>query len=166
MKNKILKIVIIISIIVIIIDQGTKLIITKFDGFGNEAFGIVVTENTGMAFGFNDGNVKNIVLTIFVLGLLISFLKNQKEQLDTKTTIAISLAVGGGFSNLIDRFFRGGVLDFISILKFPKFNVADICICTAWILIVIFLIFYSSKKDTKNTSITEELEKDNKEEKK
>ena len=76
--------------------------------------------------------------------------------MDTKTTITVSMAIGGGFSNLIDRIFRGGVLDFISIWKFPKFNIADICVCMAWLLIVIFLVVYSNKKDNAKEVNSEE----------
>ena len=148
MNNKIIKIVLIVCLIVITFDQGTKFLVLQYakNGLGTEYFGVDILENTGMAFGFNNGNNKNIVLTIFVLVLIISFLKNQTNQLDTKTTIAISLALGGGISNLIDRIFRGGVLDFIKIWNFPRFNIADICVCTAWVLIVIFLVIYTKSK--------------------
>ncbi len=61
--------------------------------------------------------------------------------------MAISLALGGGISNIIDRVFRGGVLDFIKVLFIPNFNIADLCICTGWILIVIFLIIYTKKEE-------------------
>lgn len=147
MNNKIIKIVFIVCLIVIIIDQGTKfwVIQSAQKRVGTENFGLEITENTGMAFGFNSGNNKNIVLTIFVLVIIISFLRNQRNQLDTKTIIAVSLALGGGISNLIDRIFRGGVLDFIKIWNFPRFNIADICVCTAWVLLVIFLIIYTKK---------------------
>lgn len=152
MKSKIIKIALIVCFIVIMVDQGTKFIVTNFNIEGFE-----ITENTGMAFGFNEGNTKNIFLTLFVLAIIISFLKNQKNELDTKTVIAISLALGGGFSNLIDRIFRGGVLDFIKIWKFPTFNIADFCICLAWILIIIFLIIYTNKKDVIKGVDIEEL---------
>ena len=156
-KNKIIKIVLIVCIIVVLIDQTTKVLANKFMSDS-------IVKNTGMAFGFNDGNVKNIILTIFVLGILISFLKNQKNEIDTKTTIAVSLAIGGGFSNLLDRIFRGGVVDFIGIWKIPKFNIADCCICMAWGLLIVFLIIYSNKKDVIKSM--EELKNKNKEDNK
>lgn len=158
-KNKIIKIVVIVCLIVILLDQGTKFLATKF-------LSDKVVQNTGMAFGFNDGNAKNIILTIFVLIILISFLKNQRNELDTKTIIALSLALGGGVSNLLDRIFRGGVLDFIGIWKFPKFNIADICICLAWGLLIIFLIIYSNKKDIVESVSLEELKISDKKDKK
>ena len=168
MKNKIVKIAVIVCLIIVIIDQGSKFLVTKYayEGMGTENFRFEITENTGMAFGFHDGNAKNIVLTCLVLFMIISFLKNQKNELDTKTIIAVSLALGGGISNLIDRIFRGGVLDFIKIWKFPNFNIADICVCTAWVLLVIFLIIYTNKKDVVKGADLEELKVKEKEDKK
>lgn len=148
-KKKLLKIVVTICIVVIIIDQLSKFLITKYlpKGVGNEQFAIQVVENTGMAFGFNSGNIKNCILSIFVIFIIISFMRNQREQLDTKVTVAVSLVLGGGISNVIDRLFRGGVLDFIKILFIPNFNIADLCICTGWLLVVIFLVIYTKKEE-------------------
>lgn len=145
--SKMLKIAIILCIIIIVIDQLSKILIANFipETVGNECFSIEITKNTGMAFGFNSGNTKNIFLSIFVIFILITFIKNQKTQIDTKTLVAISMVIGGGISNIIDRIFRGGVFDFIKILFIPNFNIADLCICTGWLLLVIFLIIYTRK---------------------
>lgn len=151
--KKVLKIVITVCIIIIAIDQLSKFLITQFipSTVGNEYFGIEITENTGMAFGFNSGNTKNIFLSLIVIFIIISFIRNQKEQLEPKVLVAISMALGGGISNIIDRIFRGGVLDFIKILFIPNFNIADLCICIGWILIVVFLIIYTKKEDVLKT---------------
>lgn len=148
-KNKILKIVIIVVLLVTIVDQLSKFLITRYvtEKIGTEHFAIEIVENTGMAFGFASGNIKNIILSIFIIFILISFIKNQINEIDSKTAIAISLVLGGGISNLIDRFFRGGILDFIKILFIPNFNIADVCICTGWVLLVIFLVLYTQKED-------------------
>lgn len=148
MKNKIVKILVIIVAILIIIDQTSKILVTNLlsETIGNGYFKIELAKNTGMAFGFNEGNIKNIILTIIVLLIVINFIKNQLERIDKKTAVALSLVLAGGISNLIDRFFCGAVIDFIRIYKFPNFNIADMYVIIGWILLVIFLIDFSRKK--------------------
>lgn len=147
--KKILTIVVTFCIVIIAIDQLSKYLVTKnvTEKIGNDYFAIEITENTGMAFGFNSGNTKNIFLSLIVIFIIISFIRNQRELIGTKELMAISLALAGGISNIIDRVFRGGVLDFIKVLFIPNFNIADLCICTGWILIVIFLIIYTKKEE-------------------
>lgn len=147
--KKILKIIIIIVLSIIIVDQLSKFLITQYipERIGTEQFAIEIVKNTGMAFGFSSGNMKNIVLSIFVIIIIISFIKNQINAIDTKTAIAVSMVLGGGISNLIDRIFRGGILDFIKILFIPNFNLADLCVCIGWVLIVVFLIIYTRKEE-------------------
>lgn len=146
MKKKI-RVMIILLISIVIIDQISKILIINFlkEPIGNDYLKLEIVNNTGMAFGFNSGNTKNIFLTIFVLAIVLTFVKNQIERIDMKTTVVIGMVLGGAVSNLIDRIFREGIIDFIKIYKIPTFNVADIAIVVGWILIIIFLIDYSRK---------------------
>lgn len=147
MKNKIIRIIVIIVAIIVLIDQMSKLIITNlFTGtVGTEYLKIEIINNTGLAFGFNDGNAKNAVIMVFVFVLIIRFIKEQLDRIDKKTAVSIGLVLGGGISNFFDRIFRGGVLDFIKIYKFPIFNIADVIVIIGWLLLVIFLIDFSRK---------------------
>ena len=145
-KNKIL---IILSVVLIIIDQLSKVLVSIYlkSPIGNDFLKLEATTNTGIAFGLNDSsNIANIVVIFVVLGLIISFIKRQNDKIDNKTMVALSLMVSGGISNLIDRFIRGGVLDFIKIYKFPIFNIADISVVIGWILLIVFILIYSNKK--------------------
>lgn len=152
MKNKVIKIIVILAIVLIIIDQTSKILINKYvtSPIGNEYFKIEIANNTGMAFGFNEGNGKNIFITICVLLIIINFIRTQIERIDVKTSVALSFVLAGGISNLIDRIFRGAIFDFIKIYKFPIFNIADMCIVIGWILLVIFLVIYSKKIEVKD----------------
>lgn len=147
MKNKIVRGLLIIVITLIVIDQVSKILVSNFlkEPVGNEFVGLEIVTNTGMALGFNEGNIKNILLTIFVLLIIIRFVKNQIERIDTKTMVSISLVLAGGIGNLIDRFFRGGVLDFIKLYKLPIFNLSDVFVVLGWILLVIFIIDFTRK---------------------
>ena len=147
MKNKIVRGLLIIVITLIVIDQVSKILVSNFlkEPVGNEFVGLEIVTNTGMALGFNEGNIKNILLTIFVLLIIIRFVKNQIERIDTKTMVAISLVLAGGIGNLIDRFFRDGVLDFIKLYKIPIFNLSDVFVVLGWILLVIFIIDFTRK---------------------
>lgn len=58
---------------------------------------------------------------------------------------AAFLILSGGFGNLIDRVFRGYVVDMIHLVfwpTYPTFNVADMCVvtgCALWILYALFM---------------------------
>ena len=148
MKNKIVRLIVILGTILVILDQLTKILITTYVNgqVGNDYIGFQVANNTGLAFGFNDGsNTKNIFLMIFVLFIVIRFIKNQIELIDTKTAIALSMILAGGIGNLLDRIFRGAVVDFIKIFSFPLFNVADCLVVVGTILLIIFLVIFTRK---------------------
>lgn len=158
MKNKVIKILVILTILLIVIDQASKLTAKNLLGenlIGSEDFGLGIVFNTGMALGFYDGNAKNIVLTSFILIIVCNFIRNQIERIDAKTAVALSLVLAGGFSNLIDRIFRKGVLDFIKSFGVTV-NLADIFVVVGWILLVKFLIDYQK---TDNPKVDEQKEK-------
>jgi hypothetical protein len=51
--------------------------------------------------------------------------------------IAVALQLGGAVGNLVDRLTIGHVTDFVSVLNFPVFNVADASISIGLVLILI-----------------------------
>ena len=160
MKNKKIKVLIIIFCIIVIVDQFTKFLIIKFV---KEPIKIIprilefeIVKNTGIAFGINNGNMKNILLILIFLILIISFIKRQFKLIDIKTMISLSLMFAGGVSNLIDRIVIGGVLDFIKISTFPIFNIADASIVIGWVLLVINIIKFTGIEDEKEKEIARE----------
>ena len=59
------------------------------------------------------------------------------------------MIISGGTSNLIDRLFRGHVVDYIDInqiFNYPVFNIADMCIVIGVILLVGYIIIKTIKK--------------------
>ena len=137
--KKIFRIVIIISLIIIVIDQVSKILINNLISEKLELIPniLIITklENEGVAFGLNKNNLGNIGLCLVIIVLIINYMIAQKDRMTNKAIIFLSLIVSGGISNIIDRIFRGFVFDFIKIgNNFPVFNIADCCIVVGWIL--------------------------------
>lgn len=129
----------IIIILFILIDQITKNMIIKIIEkksilIISEFIKLELVKNSGGAFGIGEGNITMFIITNFiVLGVIIRFLITQKDQMDQKTKIVLSIILAGGFSNLIDRILRGYVVDYVKIGEFPVFNIADCLIVIGWI---------------------------------
>lgn len=124
------------SILVIIIDQITKLIIMNNMKIGEEIvvikkfFSILYVTNTGAAFSILENSTTLIIIiSLFCLALIVSLLKKEKDITPIKV-ISFGILIGGMISNLIDRVFYKNVIDFLSFniinYRFPVFNIADI----------------------------------------
>ena len=57
--------------------------------------------------------------------------------------------VGGGVGNMIDRVLHGYVIDFIyiSLIRFPVFNAADIYVSVSVTVLVLLVLFFYREKD-------------------
>ena len=110
----------------------------------NNIFMLSYVENSGVAFGIKVGSVWSfIVINVVVLGIIIKFMYSQLQELNNKTIVILSLVLAGGISNLIDRVFRGHVVDFLDItpiINFPVFNFADIMIVVAVFIFGVMMI--------------------------
>ncbi|MBO5364516.1 MAG: signal peptidase II [Clostridia bacterium] len=147
------------SIFILIID-----VITKFLAEGKlqqmatlpvwqGVFHFTYVENRGIAFGmFGGGRIVFILLTVLVLVLLAVFYRKTNHK--TKwLCYGLSLIFGGAIGNLLDRIFRGYVVDFLDfrLIDFPVFNVADIAVCIGAVLLVIH--FFKSEEIRKDEPV-------------
>lgn len=122
-------------------------------------FHLTYVENRGAAFGiFQDGRVFFIIITIAILviiGIAAKRFKNRSRLLN----IGLAFVSAGAVGNLIDRIFRGFVVDFFDfcLINFPVFNVADIFVCIGAVLVAVFIIFFEeenkSRRNCKNDGI-------------
>ena len=133
----------ILIILLIIIDQVIKLNVINSAVFNKEIFRNILyisyCENRGIAFGIGQGGVKifAIITTLIIIAALI-YVFFKFNKLKGLTLFGIALVISGGIGNLIDRLFRGYVIDYIDfseIVDFPIFNFADICIVVGVIII-------------------------------
>lgn len=151
MKNK-KALLIILGIFIILLDQITKaILIGKNITIIPNILNFTYTENTGVAFGIGSSNlILIIIVNIVVLGIIIKFIKERKEQVNFSILISLILILSGGIGNLIDRIVREYVIDFIDVnlFNFPNFNIADISISIG-IISLIFILCNSILKEKK-----------------
>ncbi len=170
-------IVALIILAIIIIDQVTKFIAIKINYMDviHDFLNFHIAENTSGSYGIGFNSTLSYVLTnLVVISVLIKFITTQNEFIDTKLRIVLSLIIGGGISNTLDRIFRGFVVEFIDFKALPVLNIADIFVILGWIsFIIIFTSFtmneMKSNKNKKSVKLEEnsktDKEKDEKDEK-
>lgn len=167
----------ILTFAVILVDQFTKLLVEIYIpldyangrlGLGPVFFGdflrIIRVYNTGVAFSLGDSwplairrlSFGLVPLVVMILVIAVYF---RNKDFSTLQRWAICGVLGGGFGNLIDRFFRArGVVDFIDVKfyglfgmeRWPTFNVADAAVVVCGIMLVVsFLVQISKESKTK-----------------
>ena len=135
--KKIFKVLIIVCLILIIIDQFSKILIKNYinNDINIGLLTITKVENNGIAFGLNKNNMQNVAISVVVITIIIRYIISQKDKLNNRIVVYLGFIIAGGFSNVIDRIFRGAVFDFIKIGEFPVFNFADVFIVLRLVII-------------------------------
>jgi len=145
----------------LIVDQLTKFIISRSIGLNNSLsvipgfFDLVHVRNKGAIFGIFSRSGSQVVHILLMLASLVAlalviyyFFKTAISEKLLK--ISLSLILAGALGNLIDRIFRGYVIDFLDFSikswHWPSFNVADSCISVGALLLIFILFFKRSPK--------------------
>ena len=137
--------------VIVLIDQFIKYLFLRGFEFKSRCISLVLAINKGVAFSmfsFLGESLKYIQLVI-ILGLLFYF---YKEKVIHKHPILSGILFGAAISNLLDRFIRGGVVDYVYYhcgFDFAIFNFADVMIDLS---ILAFAYYYFVKKDDKISS--------------
>ena len=135
---------ILIIILFLFIDQLIKFLVASNMHVGQSItiisnfFKISYVTNYGAAFNLFSGNI--LFLVIIAILVIFYIIKNIKT-LEKKEKYIYSILIAGILGNLIDRIFRGFVIDYIDFRIFGYdmaiFNFADICIVCSCILLVL-----------------------------
>jgi signal peptidase II len=110
-----------------------------FEILGN-VFKLQLVFNTGAAFSIATN--ATIFLSVFSMSAAAGILYFASRVDSNKWALGLGLVLGGIFGNLTDRIFRepyglqGAVVDWISVLSWPTFNVADSAVVVGVLLIV------------------------------
>ena len=143
---------ILIGIILVFLDQYTKYLAETFlkpKGYVTVIPGVLelrYLENRGAAFGMLQN--RQWIFVVFAICCVILccwyVFRLAAEDRHLASGICLSVLAAGASGNLIDRVVRGSVIDFIyvSLIHFPVFNVADICVSVSTIVLVFLVLFY------------------------
>lgn len=126
---------ILVAVVVITLDQLTKLWVvrilgpetmTNFIPIIGDSVRIAYSHNTGVAFSLFQGHPELLtVIALLIIAGAIYFYATQLPNQRTIIQLIMGLIMGGAFGNLIDRVRLGYVVDFIQVGWWPIFNLAD-----------------------------------------
>ncbi len=110
---------------------------------------LTYVENRGAAFGImQNARWIFIVITIAAIAaMLIYKLKYKPKGLVANASLC--LLISGAVGNMIDRVFRGFVVDMIEVtfIDYPVFNVADCFVVVGAILLCVYILFIYKEKE-------------------
>jgi signal peptidase II len=152
---------IILSTVIVILDQWTKLAINKwvplYDVFPVNGFiNITHQRNAGAAVSLlaDAGGWQRwafVVLATVVSGFIAVWLWRLRTEGQLVLSSGLALVLGGAVGNLIDRVRLGFVLDFIQVWlgswPFPSFNVADAAISVGAAFLIVDALFSSGRQE-------------------
>ena len=139
----------------ILSDQISKALVVKNLSIGESLnilpiFDIFLILNTGIAFSlFDNGGPTGRWILVFLVFLVCLYLLYiiATENLNKYESLSLLMILSGGMGNLLDRAFRGHVIDFIHIYyetySFYIFNLADTFI-TIGVMIYIYNLVISN----------------------
>jgi signal peptidase II len=137
------------SLVVIILDQGSKLAIEGSMRLYESIpvmpfFNLTYVRNTGAAFSFlsEAGGWQRWAFTALalVMSVVLTVWLARLKHHETLLAVALSLVLSGAVGNLIDRVAYGYVIDFLDVYyqdwHWPAFNIADSAITIGVILML------------------------------
>lgn len=153
----IIMIYVILTVVLFLTDQLTKLITVRslalYESAGviDGILAFTRYHNTGGPWSlFDDFHALFIIATFAIFIAEFVYLRKHPLQGQTAKT-ACSLINAGALGNLVDRIFRGYVVDMIDVrfIDYPIFNFADCCIVIGCVLMCVYVLFIYKESDDK-----------------
>jgi signal peptidase II len=168
----------IVTFIVLLLDQGTKILVRQKIPYWNgengievlgDFFRLIYVTNPGAAFSLSLGSDNFnryffTIVAIVVTCLIIYLMKNARHFMDR---LAYSLIIGGAIGNTVDRVLYGAVTDFLDFKFFnfifgldrwPTFNIADSSIVCATVILLYYTIFIERNLEPVELEVNQPLE--------
>jgi signal peptidase II len=136
--------------LVLVADQVAKAAIEAHVVVGEQVdvlgpLGLTLAHNRGVAFGLAGGaGVPLVLVTLLALGLVGYFFARDPAR--PGMWVAAGLLAGGAIGNLADRVRLGEVTDYVDVLSWPPFNLADVAI-TAGVLVLAYIYLRDAERE-------------------
>lgn len=107
--------------------------------------------NTGAAFSIFSEHTWVLALVSLVMSVVLALALWKGLFKHPFGRLSLALLLAGAVGNLIDRAFRGFVVDMFNVLfmHFAVFNVADICVVAGGIALCLYACFFCDKLEPK-----------------
>lgn len=118
--------------------------------------------NTGAAFSIFSEHTWALALVSLVMSVLLALALWKGLFKHPLGRLALTLLLAGAVGNLIDRAFRGFVVDMFNVLfmRFAVFNVADICVVVGGIAAGLYYLFLWDKLEPHEERANDDAEAD------
>lgn len=157
-----------IAAVLVAVDQIVKyLVMTKIPMGGHVPFipyllELTYVTNTGAAFSIFSGHTWALALVSLVMSAVLALALWKGLFKHPLGRLTLTLLLAGAVGNLIDRAFRGFVVDMFNVLfmRFAVFNVADICVVVGGIAAGIYYLFLMDKLEPREEEPHDDAEAD------
>ena len=143
----------ILTVILVAVDQLVKYLVLQNIQFGEHVpfipyiLDLTYVENTGAAFSMFEEHTWLLTLISAAMSVLLALAIRKNFFRHPLGKFCLTLVLSGAIGNLIDRAFRGFVVDMFNVLfmHFAVFNVADIFVVVGGIATALYYLFLEPK---------------------
>lgn len=143
----------ILALVLVGVDQLVKYLVLTYIPLGGHVpfipylVELTYVQNTGAAFSLFNQHTWLLTLVSLVMSLVLAAALWKGFFRHPLGRVTLTLLLAGAVGNLIDRAFRGFVVDMFNVLfmNFAVFNVADICVVVGGIAAALYYLFLAGK---------------------
>lgn len=139
-------------LVIILADQAAKYLVRMEMTLNqsipliNGVFDLTYIHNYGAAFSILEGKQFLLIgITFLAVAAITVYIVRKRKTAHFTLLLGLSMIVGGGCGNLIDRILQGYVVDFLNIRFWPIFNLADMAVVSGCLLLMIYLLWLEPK---------------------
>ncbi len=140
-------------LLLVALDQYVKYLVLQTIPLGAHVavipgvFELTHVQNTGAAFSLFSGHTWVLALVSLAMSAVLALALWKGFFRHPLGKLTLTLLLAGAVGNLIDRVFRGFVVDMFNVLfvTFAVFNVADICVVVGGIAAGLYYLFLAEK---------------------